>query len=100
MLFAITIVAEAILTIVNSFTIVCFPITNLLILLVALCSLVLSLNYSIFTVVVSLKIKPHVGCAKSILSICKQISHVAYVLYSCPLLVSTNLLSMPKQRQS
>ena len=44
--FTITIVAETILTIVNSFTIDCFPIMNLLILLVGLCSSVLSLHCS------------------------------------------------------
>ena len=65
------------------------------ILLVGLCSSVLNLYCSIFMDVVSLKMEPHVGCTKSILSICKQILHVAYVVYFCPLLVSTNLLSMP-----
>ena len=98
--FTITIVAEAILTIVDIFTIVCFPIMNLLILLVGLCSSVLTLHCSVFMEAVSLKIEPHVGCAKSILSICKQILHVAYVLYFCPLLASTNLVSIPKQRQT
>ena len=98
--FTITIVAEAILTIVDSFMIVCFPIMNLLILLVGLCSSVLSLHCSIFMEVVSLKIEPHIGCTNSILSIDKQILHVAYVVYFCPLLVSTNLVSMPKQRQT
>ena len=72
---------------------------NLLILLVVPCSSVLSLYCSIFMEVVSMEIEPHVGCPKSILSICKQILHVAFVLYYCPLLVSTNL-PMPKQRQT
>ena len=68
---------------------------------VGLCSSVLSLHCGIFTVVMNLKIEPHVGCIKSI--IFQQILHVAYVLYFCPLLVSTNLLSvatMPKQLQT
>ena len=54
-IFTIVIVAEAILTIVNSFVIVCSPLMNLLILLVGLCGSVLSLHCSIFTVVVSLE---------------------------------------------
>ena len=48
-----------------NFTIVYFPIINLLILLVALCSSVLSLHCSIFMEVVSLKMEPHVGCIKA-----------------------------------
>ena len=35
---------------------------------------------TVYSVVASLKIEPHVGCAKSILSICKQILHLVYVL--------------------
>ena len=65
--------AEAILTIVDSFTKVCFPIMNLLILLFGLCSSVLSLHCSIFTVVVSMKIEPHVSYIKSLLSICSRL---------------------------
>ena len=103
--FAITIVAEVILTIVNSFTIVCLFSNNESVnsIRVGLCGSVLSLHCSIFMEVVILKTEPHVGCTKSILSICKQILHVAYVLYFCSLLVSTNLLSvatMPKQLQT
>ena len=52
--FTITIVAEALLTIVDSFTIVCFPVINLLNLLVGLCNSVFSLYCSIFMEVVSL----------------------------------------------
>ena len=53
LLLPIMIMTEAIVTIFDSFTIVCFPITNLLILLV------LHLHCSMFTVVASLKIEPH-----------------------------------------
>ena len=53
LLLPIMILTEAIVTIVDSFAIVCFPITNLLILLV------LHLHCSMFTVVVNLKIEPH-----------------------------------------
>ena len=75
----ITIVAEAILTIVDSFTIVKFPIMNLLILLVGLCSSVLSLHCSIFMEVVSLKIEPHVGSYDKVIYNIRSVSESKYV---------------------
>ena len=96
----ITIVAEVILMIVDSFTIVCFPLMNLLILLVVLRSSVLSLHSSIFRRWWEWKLHHMLVVQKAYWVSCKQILHVAYVLHYCPLLVSTNLLSMPKQRQT
>ena len=85
----ITIVAEAILTIIDSFMIVCFPIMNLLIVLVGLYSLILRLHYNIFTEVMSLKIEPHVVCTKSVLNIYMRADFVCCL---CPVFLSTTNL--------
>ena len=74
--------------IVDSFTIVCFPILNLLILLVDLCSLVLRLQCSIFMEVVDWKLN-HILVVQKAKGVSASRFCFCLCPLFCPLLVST-----------